>query len=288
MPRVARRIYEIKYAELGMLGEYLLDCRDRGMRPRTILLKLQRLQAMVDLMGCELESAGEVDVKRWWRRLAARQLSNNTRGVYLSHARSFYAWAVLNGQLPDDPTRRVRPPIRRRGTPRGLDPARVVELLGRLSGPQWWMISLALWGGLRCDEIAQVHPQRDLVDRGDRWVLTVHGKGGHERIVTLPEHLATVLAAVDGWLFPSPRNPSGHVDAEHISREGAATLRAGIGAGTMHRLRHTYATALYQRTGDLVLVQHQLGHRSISATQVYADSAGLDPAVLEALFPHAG
>jgi site-specific recombinase XerD len=289
MPRATRRVFEIKYAELGLVGQYLLDCRDRGMRPRTILLKLQRLQAMEALMGCPLADAGEPDVRRWWRRLASRHLTNNSRGVYLSHARAFYAWAVLENELPADPTRRIRPPIRRRGMPRGLDPVKVVDLLERLSGAQWYMISLALWCGMRVEEIAQVDPGRDLIDRGEgQWVLHVHGKGGNERVVTVPEHLARALAAAgDGYLFPSKHNPLGRVDAEHVSREGAATLRAGGIAGTMHQLRHTHATALFQRTHDLVLVQQQLGHRSVSSTQIYAQTAGLDPGVLAHLFPTA-
>ncbi len=38
-----------------------------------------------------------------------------------------------------------------------------------------------------------------------------------------------------------------------------------------HLLRHTFAADLYQETGDLRLVQKALGHRDISATQIYSD-----------------
>ena len=39
---------------------------------------------------------------------------------------------------------------------------------------------------------------------------------------------------------------------------------------TVHSLRHTFATRLYEKTGDLYLVQRALGHRNITTTEVYA------------------
>jgi integrase/recombinase XerC len=39
---------------------------------------------------------------------------------------------------------------------------------------------------------------------------------------------------------------------------------------SIHSLRHTFATRLYRKTGDLYLVQRALGHRQITTTEVYA------------------
>ena len=39
---------------------------------------------------------------------------------------------------------------------------------------------------------------------------------------------------------------------------------------SVHSLRHTFATRLYRKTGDLYLVQRALGHREITTTEVYA------------------
>jgi integrase/recombinase XerC len=39
---------------------------------------------------------------------------------------------------------------------------------------------------------------------------------------------------------------------------------------SLHSLRHTFATRLYEKTGDLHLVQRALGHRQITTTEVYA------------------
>lgn len=283
-----RAVYSIPYADLGVLGTYLLECRDRGMSARTVILKWQRLTAMRDVLGMPLEMADESDARRWWRSIAARRLANSTRGTYLAHARAFYLWAVLENHSHADPTRRIRAPLRRHGVPRDIDPGRVLALLDRIDGPAWYMISLGLWCGLRCGEIAQVMPSRDLVERSPgRWVLHVRGKGGHARQVSVPAQLAAAMLtrARRGWLFP---NADSHVLAGQVSRYGAQTLRAGGIPATMHQLRHTHATALYQATRDPYAVQRQLGHASVATSQVYTRAAALDPGVVEHLFGAVG
>lgn len=45
-------------------------------------------------------------------------------------------------------------------------------------------------------------------------------------------------------------------------------------AVTVHSLRHTFATRLRERTGDLRLVQAALGHMQIGTTEVYANVRG--------------
>ncbi|MEW5701390.1 MAG: tyrosine-type recombinase/integrase [Candidatus Zixiibacteriota bacterium] len=39
---------------------------------------------------------------------------------------------------------------------------------------------------------------------------------------------------------------------------------------SVHSLRHTFATRLYHKTGDLYLVQRARGHRQITTTEIYA------------------
>lgn len=38
-----------------------------------------------------------------------------------------------------------------------------------------------------------------------------------------------------------------------------------------HKCRHTYATRLFAATGNLRVVQEQLGHQQVSTTEIYAD-----------------
>jgi integrase/recombinase XerC len=38
---------------------------------------------------------------------------------------------------------------------------------------------------------------------------------------------------------------------------------------TPHKLRHTFATHLYGKTGNLLLVQRAMGHKDLGSTQIY-------------------
>ena len=41
---------------------------------------------------------------------------------------------------------------------------------------------------------------------------------------------------------------------------------------TAHKFRRSYATNLYQATGDIYLVKECMGHSSINTTQIYVQS----------------
>jgi integrase/recombinase XerD len=49
---------------------------------------------------------------------------------------------------------------------------------------------------------------------------------------------------------------------------------AGIENVFPHLLRHTFATNLRRRGGDLLLIKEALGHASVSTTEIYAHLGG--------------
>ena len=76
------------------------------------------------------------------------------------------------------------------------------------------------------------------------------------------------------WLMtPLFRNQSGRrLGARAIQLKFARWVQdAGIDRPvSVHSLHHTFATPLYEKTGDLYLVQRALGHRQITTTEIYA------------------
>ena len=113
--------------------------------------------------------------------------------------------------------------------------------------------------------------------KGD--AITVTGKGNKQRMVPV---LAEVLELIADYVALCPRTLAPE-DPLFIGAKGGplsprivqltmARLRGALGlaeTATPHALRHSFATHLLARGGDLRSIQELLGHASLSTTQVY-------------------
>ena len=112
------------------------------------------------------------------------------------------------------------------------------------------------------------------VDLEEGVLLLRSVKGGRvERVLLgkgISRKLARYLGKRTGPVFPgrdgcriSPR----HAQRRFRMWRGRAGLSRTL---SPHSLRHTFAQRLYDQTGDVLLVQSALGHKSITSTLVYA------------------
>jgi site-specific recombinase XerC len=99
-------------------------------------------------------------------------------------------------------------------------------------------------------------------------------KGGGGQVVYFGDALRALLAGLVGDRVSGPLFESRHrrrISARQVARRLEMWLgRGGCRRASPHRLRHTFAQELYERTGDPFLVQAAMGHRSIASTLVYA------------------
>jgi len=109
--------------------------------------------------------------------------------------------------------------------------------------------------------------------------LRVSTKGGVKAPIALPDKCAELLGkwvqknpSASPWLFPSPRNDSGHISISYIShRFNALAKRAKIGRRIwLHGLRHSFATRMLNAGMSLPSVQRQLCHSTPTMTLRYA------------------
>jgi len=132
--------------------------------------------------------------------------------------------------------------------------------------------------GLRISEALGLKV-KDIPAPGCGDAIVVTGKGDKSRMVPV---LETVLALVADYLAlcpydPAPDRPAfvgtkGGPLSPRIIQLAMARLRGALGlpqTATPHALRHSFATHLLARGGDLRAIQELLGHASLTTTQIY-------------------
>jgi integrase/recombinase XerC len=140
------------------------------------------------------------------------------------------------------------------------------------------VLALLYGSGLRISEaLGLTRGQIPAPGAGD--AITVTGKGNKQRMVpVLPQVLRAVADYValcpydlpaDGPLFVGAK---GGPLSPRIVQLTMARLRGALGlpdSATPHALRHSFATHLLSRGGELRAIQELLGHASLSTTQIY-------------------
>jgi integrase/recombinase XerC len=159
------------------------------------------------------------------------------------------------------------------------------------------VLALLYGAGLRISEALGL-TRRDAPLPGSDQV-TVLGKGGKLRMVPI---LPVVARAVADYVAacPLPLLPEGPLFvgarggplSPRIIQYTVARARGALGlpeSATPHALRHSFATHLLARQGELRAIQELLGHASLSTTQLYTqvDAARLMSAYTAA-HPRAG
>lgn len=155
-------------------------------------------------------------------------------------------------------------------------------------------VFISVFCGLRISET--VNLCKDDFDFEKRFLKIVNSKNpnrtkegyGKDRVVAIPSHLISPLKVWFGilgerkCLFPSISSDKS-ICREYLEKKYFSVLvKAGlreierydkigrpIYKYNFHTLRHTYATILWEKTGDIYAVKSALGHSRIRTTEIY-------------------
>ena len=166
-------------------------------------------------LSAETRRAYETDLKdftAWTSGLPLNQITVNTVIGYreallncystatvvrrLSAVRAFFRHLVAHGIISHDPTAGVKMPRKPdNANTEALSDAEVLQMLESCSPWERALLSVLAYLGLRRSEVCSLTTDSVGQDRGI-FTLTVQGKGGKQRILPLPEHVADSINAI--------------------------------------------------------------------------------------------
>lgn len=205
----------------------------------------------------------------------------------LAAIRSFFRFLEKKGLAKTDLFGAVRAPKRPHSLPKALTVADARDLIDPSSrageAREPWILArdaavlgLLYGAGLRISEALSIEHSRAPIGAIDR--VTILGKGGKTRTVPVIEPVRRLIEAyIDicphelsgGPLFLGAK---GGPLSPRIVQLAVQRMRSALGlpdSATPHALRHSFATHLLGRGGDLRTIQELLGHASLSTTQIY-------------------
>lgn len=240
--------------------------------------------------------------------LAARRNDGagaRTLGRGLAGIRSLLRFLERRGLASAAGATAIRAPRKPKSLPKPLtaeDARRAISAGEQLAEEPWIaarnaaVLTLLYGCGLRISEALGLSAEQ--ISERSEPVLRVTGKGGRTRLVPV---LPAAMAAIGEYRRLCPhaleagkplfRGARGGPLAPAIIQREMKKLRSALGlpdSATPHALRHSFATHLLGRGGDLRAIQELLGHASLSTTQIYT---GVDTerllAAYEAAHPRA-
>jgi len=228
------------------------------------------------------------DLRAFLARRRAEDVQSRSLMRALAGLRSFARYLERAGEARASAFFALRAPRIARSLPKPISPtdARAMADTETRAGEErepWILardaavIALLYGAGLRIAEALSIRRKDAPVGAID--ALTVVGKGRKQRTTPI---IAPVRAAVEAYLKACPYvlkddgplfvGARGGELSPRIIQLSVARLRGALGlpdSATPHALRHSFATHLLARGGDLRTIQELLGHSSLSTTQIY-------------------
>lgn len=221
-----------------------------------------------------------------------RNNNSTTRARKVSTLRQFFKYlAVQTKQIDENPAELLDAPKLKKTLPKHLTLEDSVKLLNSVkennaenSARDYAIITLFLNCGMRLSELCNLNVT-DITSDGS---LRILGKGNKERVIYLNDSCRSSLSE---YLKVRPNEgvSADHKNALFISRNKrrisnravqnivyAYLEKIGLGGQglSVHKLRHTAATLMYQHGGvDIRVLQNVLGHENLGTTQIYTHVA---------------
>ncbi|MEO6820371.1 MAG: tyrosine-type recombinase/integrase, partial [Ginsengibacter sp.] len=156
--------------------------------------------------------------------------------------------------------------------PKVISKERIADLINSIENLKHkTIIMLAYACGLRVSEVVSLKIKH--IDGQRKTVFLEDAKGKKDRVVSLSPHMLIMLREYFKAYQPKDFLFEGQFENQHLSERSMqeviqrAKKKVGIiQEGSMHMLRHSFATHLLDKGIDVVFIQKLLGHNNIKTT----------------------
>jgi integrase/recombinase XerC len=240
--------------------------------------------------GADLACLKAADLRAFMAARRAIGIGSRSLMRQLAAIRSFLRYLEQEGRVDASALALIRGPKLSKSLPKPISATNARRMIApdtRMDGEQdTWILardaavlSLLYGCGLRISEALSL--TMDQAPHSAQDSLRVVGKGQKTRMVPV---IPAVKAAIDHYLALCPYAPEQGTPLFRGARGGplnprliqkaVEVMRGSLGlpdSATPHALRHSFATHLLARGGDLRAIQELLGHASLSTTQIYTE-----------------
>ena len=265
----------------------------RGLSPKTVEAYRRDVSGYLGFLALHwggpagrtaIAAVTTADMRAWMAHERARGLSARSLARGLSAVKSFHAWLAEAEGLIAPAVTATRGPKAKPRLPRPVAPEAARDRMATIEAQSLepWVaardlavVTLLYGCGLRISEaLGLTQGDAPLTES-----VRIRGKGGRERMVPV---LPIAREAVEHYRALCPYGPGpgaplflgvrgGPLNPRVVQKAmQSARMQLGLPAtATPHALRHSFATHLLERGGDLRTIQELLGHASLATTQVY-------------------
>lgn len=215
-----------------------------------------------------------------------RSNSAATRSRKVSSLRTFFKYLTNKvNKLEVNPVEELETPKLKKALPKYLSLEQSLDLLSKVDGPyaerDYCILTLFLNCGMRLSELVGINLSD--VQRGSE-SLRIVGKGNKERMVYLNE---ACRDAIDRYLAVRPHDGLRPEDknalfishqkkrispktVQYLVKKYLNEIDLGGEGYSVHKLRHTAATLMYQHGNvDIRVLKDILGHENLGTTEIY-------------------
>jgi integrase/recombinase XerD len=266
--------FSLSDENLAALGKMVNHLKLKAYSPSTIRTYRNELQVFLLVLGKHpAEKLTTEDVKRYLLKCINDGLSENTMHSRINALKYYYEQVLLFEKFFVEIPRPKKPFL----LPAFFNQDEITAIINATQNIKHKaMLMLAYSSGMRVSEVVAMETKN--IDSKRMCILIKRAKGKKDRMAALSPVLLIMLREYwnvyqpkkDGYLF------AGQVTGQPYSTRSlqlileAAKNKAGIlKPGSVHALRHSFATHLLDKGTDVTMIMKLLGHNDIKTTLRY-------------------